>query len=97
MSKIATTQDDDSYVFKGNNIRITRAPEPSDINWLNCEKKNSYKRIDAHLSSLGYCTRSEAKKFLSNCCAYITSNNLPSRLNRGSLLTVDCELNSFQP
>ena len=45
MSKIATTQDDDSYVFKGNNIRITRAPEPSDINWLNCEKKNSYKRI----------------------------------------------------
>lgn len=39
MSKIATTQDDDSYVFKGNNIRITRAPEPSDINWLNCEKK----------------------------------------------------------
>ena len=26
--------------------------------------QNSYKRIDAHLSSLGYCTRSEAKKFL---------------------------------
>jgi 16S rRNA pseudouridine516 synthase len=25
---------------------------------------NSHKRIDAHLSSLGYCTRSEAKKFL---------------------------------
>ena len=25
---------------------------------------NSYKRIDAHLSSLGYCTRSEARKFL---------------------------------
>lgn len=25
---------------------------------------NSFKRIDAHLSSLGYCTRSEAKKFL---------------------------------
>lgn len=25
---------------------------------------NSYKRIDAHLSSLGYCTRSETKKFL---------------------------------
>lgn len=25
---------------------------------------NSYKRVDAHLSSLGYCTRSEAKKFL---------------------------------
>jgi len=25
---------------------------------------NSYKRIDAHLSSLGYCSRSEAKKFL---------------------------------
>ncbi|MDD3008420.1 MAG: 16S rRNA pseudouridine(516) synthase [Arcobacter sp.] len=25
---------------------------------------NSYKRIDAHLSSLGYCTRGEAKKFL---------------------------------
>ena len=25
---------------------------------------NSYKRIDAHLSSLGYCTRSEAKRFL---------------------------------
>lgn len=25
---------------------------------------NSYKRIDAHLSGLGYCTRSEAKKFL---------------------------------
>lgn len=26
--------------------------------------QNSYKRIDAHLSSLGYCSRSEAKKFL---------------------------------
>ncbi len=26
--------------------------------------KNSYKRIDAHLSSLGYCTRGDAKKFL---------------------------------
>lgn len=26
--------------------------------------QNSYKRIDAHLSSLGYCTRSESKKFL---------------------------------
>lgn len=26
--------------------------------------QNSYKRVDAHLSSLGYCTRSEAKKFL---------------------------------
>lgn len=25
---------------------------------------NSFKRLDAHLSSLGYCTRSEAKKFL---------------------------------
>lgn len=25
---------------------------------------NSYKRIDAHLSSLGYCTRSEAKRFV---------------------------------
>lgn len=25
---------------------------------------NSYKRVDAHLSSLGYCTRSEAKKYL---------------------------------
>lgn len=25
---------------------------------------NSYKRVDAHLSSLGYCTRSEVKKFL---------------------------------
>jgi len=26
--------------------------------------KNSYKRVDAHLSSLGYCSRSEAKKFV---------------------------------
>lgn len=26
--------------------------------------QNSLKRVDAHLSSLGYCTRSEAKKFL---------------------------------
>lgn len=26
--------------------------------------QNSYKRVDAHLSSLGYCSRSEAKKFL---------------------------------
>lgn len=26
--------------------------------------QNSYKRVDAHLSSLGYCTRSEALKFL---------------------------------
>lgn len=27
--------------------------------------QKSYKRVDAHLSSLGYCSRSEAKKFLS--------------------------------
>ncbi|MDD2653225.1 MAG: pseudouridine synthase [Sulfurimonas sp.] len=27
--------------------------------------QNSYKRVDAHLSNLGYCTRSEVKKFLS--------------------------------
>lgn len=26
--------------------------------------QNSYKRIDAHLSSLGYCSRNEAKRFL---------------------------------
>jgi 16S rRNA pseudouridine516 synthase len=26
--------------------------------------QNSYKRVDSHLSSLGYCSRSEAKKFL---------------------------------
>lgn len=26
--------------------------------------QNSHKRVDAHLSSLGYCSRSEAKKFL---------------------------------
>ncbi len=26
--------------------------------------QNSYKRVDAHLSSLGYCSRSEAKRFL---------------------------------
>jgi 16S rRNA pseudouridine516 synthase len=26
--------------------------------------QNSYKRVDAHLSSLGYCSRSEIKKFL---------------------------------
>jgi len=26
--------------------------------------QNSYKRVDAHLSSLGYCSRSEAKKFV---------------------------------
>ena len=26
--------------------------------------QNSYKRIDAHLSTLGYCTRSEAKRFM---------------------------------
>lgn len=26
--------------------------------------QNSYKRVDAHLSNLGYCSRSEAKKFL---------------------------------
>lgn len=44
MSKIFSSEED-SYVFKGNNIRITRAPQPSDINWLNCQKKNSYKRI----------------------------------------------------
>lgn len=44
MSKIFKNSED-SYIFKGNNIRITRAPEPSDINWSNCQKKNSYKRI----------------------------------------------------
>jgi 16S rRNA pseudouridine516 synthase len=31
---------------------------------INKKMQNSYKRIDAHLSSLGYCTRSESKKFL---------------------------------
>lgn len=33
--------------------------------------QNSYKRVDAHLSSLGYCSRSEAKKFLSKNLVYI--------------------------
>ena len=28
------------------------------------DMQNSYKRVDAHLSSLGYCSRSEAKKFV---------------------------------
>jgi hypothetical protein len=43
MNKICNN--DQNYVFKGNTVRITRAPEPSDINWLNCEKKNSFKLI----------------------------------------------------
>lgn len=37
---------------------------------------NSYKRIDAHLSSLGYCTRSEAKKFLKINEVYIKENRV---------------------
>ena len=32
---------------------------------------NSYKRIDAHLSSLGYCTRSEAKSFFLNFWSFV--------------------------
>lgn len=37
---------------------------------------NSYKRVDAHLSSLGYCTRSEAKKFLKINEVYIKENRV---------------------
>lgn len=33
--------------------------------------QNSYKRVDAHLSSLGYCTRSEAKLFLKKNLVHI--------------------------
>ena len=32
-------------IFKGNVIKIERAPEPSDILWINCEKTFSFKRI----------------------------------------------------
>ena len=28
--------------FKGRDLIISRAPEPSDMNWVNCEKKFSY-------------------------------------------------------
>lgn len=34
-------------------------------------KKMDYKRLDAHLSTLGYCTRSEAKSFLKSFCVAI--------------------------
>ena len=32
-----------SLLFKGNNIRISKAPEPSDILWTNCEKQSTHK------------------------------------------------------
>lgn len=32
--------------------------------------QNSYKRVDAHLSNLGYCSRSEAKEFLKKNLVY---------------------------
>ena len=35
----------DSLLFKGSSIKISRAPEPSDILWSNCEKKFSFKRL----------------------------------------------------
>ena len=38
--------------------------------------KNSYKRIDAHLSSLGYCTRGEAKKFLKINELFVNENRV---------------------
>lgn len=34
-----------NIVFKGNVIKIERAPEPSDVLWQNCEKTYSLKRI----------------------------------------------------
>lgn len=32
---------EDSLLFKGKTINISKAPEPSDIFWLHCEKKDS--------------------------------------------------------
>ena len=32
------------YSFKGAKVTISRAPEPSDLNWVNCEKRFSYLR-----------------------------------------------------
>ena len=34
-----------TILFKNECLNITRAPEPSDIHWANCEKPNSYLRI----------------------------------------------------
>jgi hypothetical protein len=34
-----------SIIFKDQYLSITRAPEPSDIDWVNCEKKFDYWRI----------------------------------------------------
>jgi hypothetical protein len=37
--------EESSELFKGNQLRIIRAPEPSDIHWSNCEKDFSYYRV----------------------------------------------------
>ena len=34
----------ENHRFKNSYVAFTRAPEPSDLNWLNCEKKFSYWR-----------------------------------------------------
>lgn len=38
--------------------------------------KNSYKRIDAHLSSLGYCTRGDARNFLKRNEIFVNENRV---------------------
>jgi 16S rRNA pseudouridine516 synthase len=50
--------------------------------------KNSLKRIDAHLSSLGYCSRSESKKFLKMFQVCINGN----RVFEGSIKALHHEI-----
>ncbi len=55
--------------------------------------QNSYKRVDAHLSSLGYCTRTESLKFLKmfHVCINGTRVFKPSQKAYHNEITVDGE------
>lgn len=55
--------------------------------------KNSYKRVDAHLSNLGYCSRGEAKNFLKTCVLCISGVRVfdPAKKALHNEITIDNE------
>lgn len=56
--------------------------------------QNSLKRVDAHLSSLGYCTRSEAKRFIKTYSVCVDGTRIfdTAKKVRHSQVTVDGEV-----
>lgn len=55
--------------------------------------KKSYKRVDAHLSNLGYCSRGEAKDFLKTCVLCINGVRVfdPAKKAAHHEITIDNE------